>query len=177
MENKRTPLMALALAGIAAPAAHATTTVESTDYSNSQSSPTNLGAFNPASDAIVGTLINADTVDTILVSGTPNAAVSLPISFTSFPFPSISFLVYDDAGPTGLLASNNYSSSPGSDTFNFVVPADGDYMMVVAAEVGNTSYTIGTVVPVPEPGTAALLTAGLAVAALVRRGTRSSQTR
>jgi hypothetical protein len=91
----------------------------------------------------------------MLVSGTPNAAVSLPFSLTGIPFPAVTFSIYDDAGFSGLLATNffNPASGSASQSFNFSVPADGDYVLFVDQEVGTTTYTISTVVP--EPGTAA----------------------
>jgi hypothetical protein len=52
---------------------------------------------------------------------------------------------------------------------NFIVPADGNYMLVLGIEGSGvtTSYTLGAAVP--EPATLALLATGLAVGAIARR--------
>jgi hypothetical protein len=171
MKNRSTPLMAIAMAGIAAPVAKATTFVETTDFSNSGSSPTNLGTFNPASDLIVGSMPPSDSIDAILVSGTPNAPISIPFNVAN---PNLSgafldFAIYDDAGPSGAIASRFFGGGPlnSNDVFNFNVPADGNYMMYLTTEGGGWSYTIGTAIP--EPSTALLLTGAIGLAALLRK--------
>lgn len=169
--------MALAMAGILAPITDAALFVETTDYSNDGFAPTSLGAFNPASDAILGTLSPADFQDAILVTGTPGAAVSLPFSFQGTAFPGLGFQIYDNAGFGGFIAGGNYdpASGSGNQTFNFLVPADGNYMMSVSNEgLGSTSYTIGTV---PEPSASLLLTAVVGVSATLRRRKDAPQKR
>jgi hypothetical protein len=169
MNNNQTPLMAIAMAGILAPAANAATILEITDFSNNVASPTVLGAFNPAVDAIIGSARNPDCNDFILLSGTPGAPVSLRLSLydpDSTPF--INFSIYDNPNFSGFIANRAYSSPTADDTIVFTVPADGDYMVNVSNSEGSGgyNYTIGTV---PEPGTGALLGAGLAAAALRRK--------
>ena len=164
--------MALAMAGILAPIADATNIVETTDYSNTPSSPTNPGPFNPASDAILGTLNNSgDNVDAIRIIGTPNAPTALPFSFNATAAtPFLFFGIYDEGDLNNFLGGNTYSSLTGSETFNFSVPADGDYVMYLSLSTEDAaaySYTIGTVVP--EPGTSGLLAAVAGVTAALRR--------
>src|ERR1041384_6137415 len=138
MKNRSTPLMAIAMAGIAAPVAKATTFVETTDFSNSGSSPTNLGPFNPASDLIVGSLPPSDSVDALLVSGTPNAPISIPFNVVNpnLSGASLDFGIYDNAIPSGSIAVKSFSGGPlnSNDVFNFTVPADGNYMMLLSTE-------------------------------------------
>lgn len=80
MKDNQTPLMAIAMAGILAPAANAATILETTDYSNDAASPAVLGAFNPVTDAIIGSVKNPDLNDHILLCGTPGTSVSLHLS-------------------------------------------------------------------------------------------------
>jgi hypothetical protein len=169
MNNNQSPLMAIALAGILSPAANAATIFETTDFSNSAASPTVLGAFNPAVDAIIGSVKNPDLDDFILLSGTPGAPVSLKLSlYDSNPTPFINFSIYDNANFSGFIDNRVYSSPTADDTIVFTVPADGNYMVNVSNTegAGGYNYTIGTV---PEPGAGALFGAGLAAAALRRK--------
>lgn len=169
MNSNQTPLMAIAMAGILAPSANAATILETTDFSNNVASPTALGAFNPAVDAIIGSVRNPDFNDYILLSGTPGASVSLRLSlYDPDATPFINFSISDDANFSGFIDNRVYSSPTADDTIVFTVPADGDYMLSVSngEGVGGYSYTIGTV---PEPGSGALLGAGLAAAALRRK--------
>ena len=164
--------MAIAMAGILAPSANAATILETTDFSNSVGSPTALGAFNPAVDAVIGSVKNPDLNDFMLLTGTPGASVSLRLSLydpDSGPFaPFINFSIYDNANFIGFIDNRAYSSPTADDTFVFTVPADGDYMVNVSNGEGSGgyAYTIGTV---PEPGSGAQLGAGLAAAALRRK--------
>jgi hypothetical protein len=168
MKQNYTPLMALAMAGILAPAAEAVIYTESTDYSNNGNAPTNLGAFNPAVDGILGSFGNTDGFDYMLVTGTPNAPVIMQYSITGPAFPSFSINVFDNAGFATLLggSSSNTPSGADSNSFSFTVPADGNYMIALNQEsAGTISYTIG----VPEPTSAGLLAAAAVGAAAIRR--------
>lgn len=62
---------------------------------------------------------------------------------------------------------------------NFVVPADGNYMLVLGIEGSGitTSYTLGAPAAVPEPATMALLATGLAVGAIARKRKKPTQKR
>jgi PEP-CTERM motif len=169
MNNHQTPLMAIAMAGILAPSANAATILETADFSNNVASPTVMGAFNPAVDAIIGSVKSPDFNDFILLSGTPGATVSLKLSlYDPDTSPSLNFFIYDDPNFSGFLLSTYYFSPTADDTIVFTVPADGDYMVNLnnGEGVGGYNYTIGTV---PEPGSGALLGAGLAAAALRRK--------
>ena len=172
MKNQRSLLMALAMASIVAVEAKATTIIETTDFSNSTSSPTSLGAFsrgfNPAFDSIQGTVKGADFLDAILLSGAPGSTVSLLVSlYNPDPAPNLQLGIYDNAGNVGLIATRFYSTPTASDTITFIVPPDGNYMVSLNLNAGGGGYgyTLGAV---PEPGTAVLLTAALGVAALLR---------
>jgi hypothetical protein len=174
MKDKRAPLMALALAGIAAPAASASTITETTDWSSLQGSPTPLGAFNPGTDLIKGTLSTAspgDFTDAILLNGTPGTPISIPFSILGSPNPNVFVTIYDNPPANGPLGNAFLSplSGAGSTSMNFIVPADGNYMLVLGIEGSGvtTSYTLGAAVP--EPATLALLATGLAVGAIARR--------
>jgi hypothetical protein len=179
MKNKRAPLMALALAGIGAPAASASTITETTDWSNLQATPTPLGAFNPATDLIKGTLNTStgDFTDAILLNGTPGASISIPFSVLGSPNPNLFLSIFDNPPFTGPLGNTflNPASGATSSILNFVVPADGNYMLVLGIEGSGitTSYTLGAAVP--EPATLALLATGLAVGAIARRRKKSTK--
>ena len=162
------------MAGIAAPAADAASYVETTDYSNNPSSPTVLGPFNPSlDDSIIGSVKNPDPSDWIQVTAAPASTVQLHLSLYNPDLsPSLQFSIYDNPNFGGLISTTFYSGTPtDGGTINFVVPADGNYVMQLATEGGGYSYTIGAV---PEPGTTLLLVAGLGVAALARKRKKTS---
>lgn len=169
MKKRVSSLMAVAMAGILGPSAEATIYTETSDYSNNGVSPTSLGAFNPASDGIQGGLNFSDNTDTMLVSGTPSAPISLPISFNMSSGNYLSWAVYDDAGFVGGLTSESYNTSSGNNSLEFTVPADGDYMIYLNNESSSVvSYTIGVV---PEPSTIAMMGAAatLGLGSMLRR--------
>jgi hypothetical protein len=182
MKQNYPPLMALAMASILAPAAEATLFPETTDYSDNPSAPTNLGPFNPAVDGIMGSVLDPDQLDFMSVSATPGAAVSLPFFLQGAPTNPIFdpnmfvyLLVYDNGSYDTLITSKFFTTgATNSATLNFNVPADGNYVMLVnASEGGGFTYTIGAV---PEPGTTALLAAGLVGAALHRGRKKPAKT-
>lgn len=161
--------MAIAMAGILSPAANAATILETTEFSDDAASPTVLGAFNPAIDAIIGSVKSPDVYDYIQLSGTPNATFSLKLSlYDPDGSPALNFSIYDDPNFSGFIASGFYDSPTADDTIVFTVPTDGDFVVILnnGEGSGGYNYTIGTV---PEPGTGALLGAGLAAAALRRK--------
>lgn len=177
MKDKRAPLMALALAGIAAPAASASTITETTDFSNNPASPTNLGAFNPGTDVIQGTMSSpSDFNDLILLTGPAGTPITIPFSFHGPSNPGFFLVIFDNPPFSGQLANVSFNplSGDGSSSVSFVVPADGNYMVQLGIEsTGLTSYTLGAAVP--EPATLALLATGLAVGAIARRRKKSTK--
>lgn len=170
MDNRSVSLMAIAMAGIAAPVVNATIYFDTPDFSGDLGAPTSLGAFNPTADTIFGSVTNTDFNDAILVTATPGASTTLPVSLYNPPaaFPFVQIQIFDDAGGVGLLANGNYDPIPTNSTLNFTVPADGDYMIYLSSEGAGSAYTLG-VAAVPEPSTSLLLAGAVGLAALLRK--------
>src|SRR5687767_596759 len=111
MKPRPTSLMAVAMAGILGPSAEATVFTETTDY-GSGSPPTTIGAFDPQSDAIQGGLSLSDGLDSVLLSGTPGASISVPFSFAvSSGSPNLSVNIFDDAGFIGIITGDSYGTA------------------------------------------------------------------
>ncbi len=167
--------MAIAMAGIVAPLANAATIIENPDYSADAFSPTNLGSVNPTVDQILASVNSSagDSVDAMQVLGTAGAPVILPFTWNGPSDPPFILNVYDNYN-SGPLASSGYLNGAGNSNLSFTVPVDGNYFFLVVQNSsegggGIVNYTIGTNVPAPEPGAAALMTLGMGVTALRRK--------
>ena len=175
-------LLGAALAGLSLASAEAVTIVtETTDFSDSGLTPTDLtSSFADflSDGGILGSIstltLGFDPADTFLLQLTGGASASIPFVFTGTSASAFPIYVYVQAhdgsgtflgsgGGTGFLSGGSESG-----TLDFTVPVDGLVRFQVSQESGNAvmNYSIGSV---PEPGTGVLGLAGIAAAALRRR--------
>lgn len=166
------------LAGVATEAEAATVVTETTDFSNTTASPTDLSstwANFVTSGGIAGAIMpgTSDSVDYVLISAPANTLVSIPYSATSTAAsPYFGLNVFNGGSYiTGTYLSNMpVAGQTYTGVVEFTMPASGQVTLGTSNEgaFGSTiNYTIGATVP--EAGSSVLGLAGMAAAALRRR--------
>ncbi len=165
------------LSCLATEANAATVFTETTDFSNSYGSPTDLSSifanFLDGGSVVGQMVIGSDYADVFSVNVTPNTLVSIPWTVSNNTPEYFGLGVANPSSGNAMIAfewvNTVAGGTPVQRTLNFTTPASGKITFYTSQESGSATfnYTVGPMVP--EPTTGLLSLAGLAAAALRRR--------